>query len=74
MYAIGASVFFNVTDPPKLMEDFEEILILIMPGKMFIVSCMCLVPFTAILTTARQTDFNKNKHIDDKNKEVFESE
>ena len=35
---------------------------------------MYLAPFTAILTIAMHTDFNKNKNVDDTNKEDVESE
>ena len=77
---MAVSRYFNVTNPPKLIEDLEED-----PFINHALTGVCcelyykygtyLAPFTAMLTTARHIDFNKNKNImDNKNgKSEFES-
>ena len=76
-YVIMVSRLFNVTDPPKLMDDLEKDLFI--NHALTSVCCelyykygMYLAPFTAILTTARHIDFNKNKSVENKNKEDVE--
>ena len=71
LYVMGVSRYFNVVNPPKLIEDLEDPFI---NQALTSVCCelyykygMYLAPFTAMLTTARHTDFNKNKYIDNKN-------
>ena len=71
------SRLFNVTDPPKLMDDLEKDLFI--NHALTSVCCelyykygMYLAPFTAILTKARHIDFNKNKSVENKNKEDVE--
>ena len=71
LYVMGVSSYFNVVNPPKLIEDYEDPFI---NQALTSVCCelyykygMYLAPFTAMLTTARHIDFNKNKNIDNKN-------
>ena len=74
LYLMGVSRYFNVVNPPKLIEDLEEDPFI----NQALTSVCCelyymykyrvyLAPFTAMLTTARHIDFNKNKNIDNKN-------
>ena len=72
LYVLGVSRYFNVVNPPKLIEDLEEDPFI--NQALTSVCCelyykygMYLAPFTAMLTTARNIDFNKNKNIDNKN-------
>ena len=71
---MGVSKYFNVINPPKLLEDLE--------GDPFInhgLTSVCyelyykygmyLAPFTAMLTTAKHINFNKNKNAIHKNGE-----
>ena len=69
LYVMGVSKYFNVINPPKLIEDPEEDPYI--NHAMTSVCCelcykygMYLAPFTAMLTTTRHIDFNKNKNID----------
>ena len=69
LYVMGVSKYFNVINPPKLIEDLEEDPFI--NHAMTSVCCelyykygMYLAPFIAMLTTARHIDFNKNKNID----------
>ena len=78
LYVMAVSRYFNVTNPPKLIEDLEEDPFI--NHALTSVCCelyykygMYLAPFTAMLTTARHIDFNKNI-VDNKNgKSEFES-
>ena len=63
---------FNVVNPPKLIEDLEEDPFI--NHALTSVCCelyykygMYLAPFTAMLTTERHIDLNKNKNVDNKN-------
>ena len=77
LYVMGVSKYFNVTNPPKLIEDLEEDPFI---NHALTSACcelyyrygMCLAPFTAILTTVRHIDFNKNKNTDNINGEPRE--
>lgn len=78
LYVMGVSKYFNVTNPPRLIEDLKEDPFI--NHALTSVCCelyykygMYLAPFTAMLTTARHIDFNKNKNIVD-NKNNVESE
>ena len=72
LYVMVVSKYFNVINPPKLLEDFEED-----PFIYHALTCVCcelyykygkyLAPFTAMLTTAKHINFNKNKNAIDKN-------
>ena len=78
LYVMAVSRYFNVTNPPKLIEDLEEDPFI--NHALTSVCCelyykygMYLAPFAAMLTTARLIDFNKNI-VDNKNgKSEFES-
>ena len=78
LYVMAVSRYFNITNPPKLIEDLEEDPFI--NHALTSVCCelyykygMYLAPFTAMLTTARHIDFNKNI-VDNKNgKSEFES-
>ena len=69
---MGVSKYFNVINPPKLLEDLEE-----NPFINHALTSICcelynkygmyLAPFTAMLTTAKHIYFNKNKNAIDKN-------
>ena len=70
LYVMAGSKYFNVVNPPKLIEDLEEdpfinhALPSVCCEILFYKYGMILVP----LTTARHIDFNKNKNIvDNKN-------
>ena len=64
LYVMGVSKYFNVTNPPKLIQDLEEDPFI---NNALTSTCcelyyrygMYLAPFTAMLTTARHIDFNK---------------
>ena len=79
LYVMAVTRYFNVTNPPKLIDDLEEDPFI--NHALTSVCCelyykygMYIAPFTAILTTARHIDFNRNKNIVDKNgKSEFES-
>ena len=69
LYVMGVSKYFNVINPPKIIEDLEEDPHI--NHAMTSVCCelyykygMYLAPLTAMLTTASHIDFNKNKNID----------
>ena len=69
LYLMGVSKYFNVTNPPKLIEDLEEDpfinhALTSVYCELYYKYGMYLAPFTAMLTTARHIDFNKNKNID----------
>ena len=72
---MAVSRYFNVTNPPKLIEDLEDPFI---NHALTSVCCelyykygMYPAPFTAMLTTARHIDFNKIKNIvDNKNQNL----
>ena len=78
LYVMGVSKYFNVVSPPKLLEDQEED-----PFINHAVTSVCcelyykygmyLAPFTAMLTTAKHINLNKNKNVIDKNKEPGKS-
>ena len=64
---MGVSKYVNVISPPKLLEDLEEDLFI--NYALTSVCCelyykygMYLAPFTAMLTTAKHINFNKNKN------------
>ena len=66
LYVNGVSKYFNVENPPKLLEGLEEDPFI--NHSLASVCCelyykygMYLAPFTAMLTTARHINFNKNK-------------
>lgn len=69
LYVMGVSKYFNVINPPKLMQDLEEDPFI---NHALTSTCcelyyrygMYLAPFTAMLTTARHIDFNKKENID----------
>ena len=69
LYVMGVSKYFNVVDPPKLIQDLEEDPFI---NHALTSSCcelyyrygMYLAPLTAMLTTARHIDFNKKENID----------
>ena len=80
LYVMAVSRYFNVTNPPKLIEDLEEDPFInhALPSvccELYYKYGMYLAPFTVMLTTARHIDFNKIKNIvDNKNgKSEFES-
>ena len=64
LYVMGVSRYFNVVNPPKLIEDLEEDPFI---NHALTSTCcelyyrygMYLAPFTAMLTTARHIDFKK---------------
>lgn len=74
LYVMGVSKYFNVINPPKLIQDLEEDPFI---NHALTSSCcelyyrygMYLAPFTAMLTTARHIDFDKKENIDIKNDE-----
>ena len=80
LYVQGVSKYFNIINPPKLIQDLEEDPFI---NHAVTSSCcelyykfgMYLAPFTAMLTTARHIDFNKEEapcsteNIDIKNDE-----
>ena len=66
LYVMGVSKYFNVVNPPKLIQDLEEDPFI---NHALTSSCcelyyrfgMYLAPFTAMLTTARHIDFTEDK-------------
>ena len=71
LYVMGVSKYFNVENPPKLLEDLEEDPFI--NHALTSVCCelyykygMYLAPFTAVLTTAKHINFHKNKHAIEK--------
>ena len=78
LYVMAVSRYFNVSNPPKLIEDLEEDPFI---NHALTSDCcelyykygMYLAPFTAMLTTARHIDFNTNKNIVDNKNGKFES-
>ena len=79
LYVMGVARYFNVTNPSKLVEDLEEDpfinhALTNICCELYYKYRMYLAPFTAMLTTARYIDFNKNKYVIDKNgQSEFES-
>ena len=72
LYVMGVSKYFNVENPPKLLEDLEEDPFI--NHALTSVCCelyykygMYLAPFTAMLTTTKHINFNKNKNVIEKN-------
>ena len=72
LYVMGVSKYFNVENPPKLLEDLEEDPFI--NHALTSVCCelyckygMYLALFTAMLTTAKHINFNKNKNAIEKN-------
>ena len=78
LYVMGVSNYFNVTNPPKLIEDLEEDPFI---NHALTTACcelyykygMYLAPFTAMLTTAKNIDFSTGSEIC-KNKNKNENE
>ena len=74
LYVMGVSKYFDVTNPPKLIQDLEEDPFI---NHALTSSCcelyyrygMYLAPFTAMLTTARHINFNKKENINIENDE-----
>lgn len=75
LYVMGVSKYFNIANPPKLIQDLEEDPFI---NHALTTTCcelyyrfgMYLAPFTAMLTTARHIDFQKkDENIDIKNDE-----
>ena len=66
------SYSFSVINPPKLLEDLEEDPFInhaptSICCELYYQNGMYLTPFTAMLTTAKHINFNKNKNAIDKN-------
>ena len=74
LYVMGVSKYFNVVNPPKLIQDLEEDPFI---NHALTRTCcelyyrygMYLAPFTAMLTTARHIDFTELNKKDIKNDE-----
>lgn len=72
LYVIGVSKYFNVVNPPKLIQDLEEDPFI---NHALTSTCcelyyrygMYLAPFTAMLTTARHIEFKKTENNDIEN-------
>ena len=69
LYVMGVSKYFNVVNPPKLIEDLEEDpfinhALTNVCCEMYYKYGMYLAPFTAMLTTARHIDFSKKEILD----------
>ena len=69
LYVMGVSKYFNVINPPKLIEDLEEDpfinhALTNVCCEMYYKYGMYLAPFTAMLTTARHIDFSKKENLD----------
>ena len=69
LYVMGVSKYFNVINPPKLIEDLEEDpfinhALTNVCCEMYYKYGMYLAPFTAMLTTARHIDFSKKEILD----------
>ena len=68
LYVIGVRKYFNVINPPKLEEDpFINHALTSICCELYYKYGMYLAPFTAMLTTAKHINFNKNKNAIDKN-------
>ena len=72
LYVTGVQKNFNVINPPKLLEDLEEDpfinhALTSICCELYYKYGMYLAPFTAMLTTAKHINFNKNKNAIDKN-------
>ena len=72
LYVMGVSKYFSVENPPKLLEDLEEDPLINHPltsvcCELYYKYGMYLAPFTAMLTTAKHINFNKNKNATEKN-------
>ena len=72
LYVMGVSKYFNVINPPKLLEDLEEDpfinhALTSICCELYYKYGMYLAPFTAMLTTAKHINVNKNKNAIDKN-------
>ena len=73
LYVMAVSRYFNVTNPPKVIEGLEEDpfinhALTSICCELYYKYGMYLAPFTTMLTTARYIDFNKNINIvDNKN-------
>ena len=72
LYVIGVSKYFNVENPPKLLEDLKEDPFI--NQALTNVCCelyykygMYLAPFTTMLTTAKHINFNKTRNVIEKN-------
>ena len=72
LYVMSVSKYFSVINPPKLLEDLE--IDTFINHALTSVCCelyykygIHLAPFTAMLTTAKHINFNKNKNAIDKN-------
>ena len=66
LYVMGVSKYFNVINPPKLLEDLEEDpfinhALTSICCELYYKYGMYLAPFTAMLTTAKHINFNKKK-------------
>ena len=74
LYVMGVSKYFNVVNPPKLIQDLEEDPFI---NHALTSSCcelyyrygMYLAPFTALLTTTKHIDFKQSENITIKNDE-----
>ena len=69
LYVMAVSRYFNVVNPPKLIEDLEEApftnhTLTSVYCELFYKYGMYLTSFTAMVTTARHIGFNKNKKKD----------
>ena len=65
LYVISVSKYLNVINPPKLLEDLEEDPLInhaltSICCELYYKYIMYLAPFTAMLTTAKHINFNKN--------------
>lgn len=68
LYVMGISKYFNVIDPPKLINDLEEDpfvnhALTSACCELYYKYGMYLAPFTAMLTTVRHVDFNKTINV-----------
>ena len=68
LYVMGVSKYFNVVNPPKLIQDLEEDpfinhALTSYCCELYYRYGMYLAPLTAMLTTARHIDFNKKENI-----------
>ena len=68
---MGVSKYFNVENPPKLLEDLKEDpfinhALTSVYCELYYKYGMYLAPFTAMLTTAKHINFNKNKNAIEK--------
>ena len=72
LYVMGNSKYLNVINPSKLLEDLEEDpfinhALTSICCELYYKYGMYLALFTAMLTTAKHINFNKNKNAIDKN-------